>query len=346
MRWLTVRELGGRAPYAYATGETGQGIAVGLLPIYNYISSNPRYQLNHILRGMPSSPLLASSYFGGALSGYQTDLPTVSSSSVNTATKALLASALHMIGKSETLIIPYITTRAADAIVNIPSAHILLEGVDAWLDVPTSPFDEYVESLRAEPRRLIRRDIAAFRQAKLTADIVPLRGCISTFAPLTVQNSVKYGLKATEKYVADYLNIIAEVFGDDSVVFLAKDGSRLVGGALGLIHEGILYLREVGFDYSAITGSHAYFVLYFHYPMTFAANTSLTRIHLGLSVDRTKRSRGGRLQPLWTALVNAKLSENTIDTLNSNRLSALSEVIGPSQRSNFISQARWITESS
>jgi hypothetical protein len=348
MRWLSVRELGGRAPYAYATGVTERSSPVGLLPIYNHTSTNPLYHINHLLRGMPSNSVSCSPCFAGAMSGYLADLPTISSTKAETAAKALLASAQQIAGKTESLIFPYITTATAALIANISSARILLEGVDAWLDVPCSPFEEYIESLRSDARRVVRMDIAAFRQAGLTASIEPLSDCVSSFAPLAVQNCFKYGqncscLEASEENEANELHNIAEIFKDDSVVFAARDGTRLVGGALGLIHEDTLYLREVGFDYSAVIGSHAYFVLCFHLPQRYAAEISLKRIHLGLAVDQTKRTRDGRLDPLWTALLNAKAADNSIDLLNGRRLSALSEVIGKSQRRRFIDQVESIT---
>jgi hypothetical protein len=291
------------------------------------------------------------------MSGYLADLPTISSANEEIAAKALLASAKEITGKTETLIFPYITTATAALIASVPSVRVLLEGVDAWLGVPPAPFEEYVESLRADDRRVVLRDFAAFRQAGLTASIEPLSDCVSSFAPLTVQNCIKYGqdcseysqdcsecgLEATEKNTANHFHNIAEIFNDDSVVFAARDGKRLVGGALGLIHEDTLYLREVGFDYSTAIGSHAYFVLCFHLPRRYAPDFSLKRIHLGLAEDQTKRTRGGRLDPLWTALINAKSASGLIDLLNARRLAALSDVIGASQRERFMDQVESIT---
>lgn len=358
MRWLTVRELAGRAPVAYATGATDRSPPVGLLPIYNRTSTNPRYHVDHILRGMPSNYVSHSPCFAGAMSGYLADLPTISSTDAEAALKALLTSAQEIAGKAETLIFPYITTATAAALMaNIPLARVLLEGADAWLDVPSAPFEEYVESLRADDRRVVRRDFEAFRQAGLTASIEPLSDCVRSFAPLTVQNCSKYGQDCpeysqdcsecgsdtSENSTANNLHNIAKIFGDDSVVFAARDGNRLVGGALGLIHEDTLYLREVGFDYSTAIGTHAYFVLCFHLPRRYAVDMSLKRIHLGLAEDQTKRTRGGRLDPLWTALINAKSTDGPIDLLNSERLAALSEVIGASQRGGFMGQVDGIT---
>ncbi len=350
MRWLTVRELGGSAPYAYATGGSERSSPVGLLPVYNRASTDPHYHIEHILRGVPPGSVSQSPCFAGPMSGFLADLPTIASASAETAARALLASAQQIAGKTESLIFPYITTATAALIADTPSVRILLEGADAWLDVPCSPFEEYVESLRADDRRIVRKDTAAFRQGGLTASIEPLSDCVSSFVPLVVQNCSKYGQGCSESCVetsdenkANELRNIAEIFKDDSVVFAARDGNRLVGGALGLIHEDTLYLREVGFDYSATSGSHAYFVLCFHLPRRYAAEVSLKRIHLGLATDQTKRTRGGRLDPLWTALINATPSGSSIDLFNSRRLAALSEVVGTSKRGRFIDQAESIT---
>lgn len=353
-RWLTVRELDGCAPYAYATGVTEGSSPAGLLPIYDRTSTSPttspRYDISHLLRGMPPDSVSDSSCVAGAMTGFLADLPTMSSANEETAAKALLSSAQEIAGTTESLIFPYITTASAMLIMNACTARMLLEGVDAWLDVPSSSFEEYVESLQAPARADVRKDFSAFRQAGLTASIEPLSDCLNSFVPLAVQNCLKYGLDCSDSECGmeaneeSHLHHIVEIFNDDAVVFAARDGDRLVGGALGLIHEDTIYLRELGFDYSAVNGSHAYFVLSFHLPRRYAADNSLMRIHHGLTVDRTKRVRGALLYPLWTALINAKSTDSSIDLLNSRRLSELSEVIGTSRPITFIDQVEAVTE--
>lgn len=340
LRWFAVRERGGRMPDAYVTGPGANSFPVGLLPISRRLSSNPRYQLSHLMRGIPWPSASSSPHFAGTMSGYQLDLPTVTSVKAEPAATALLADARRIIGDAETLIIPYMTTAAANLISRTPSVQILLEGVDAWLDVPSCSFDEYVESLRADFRRSARKDHAAFEHSKFSANSEPLRNCISEFAGLIVENSTKYGLSFTKEDMISYLNIIAETFGDDALIFTARKRGELVGGTLWLIHQNILYLRDVGFNYSAVGASNAYFILTFHLPMRYAITLCLDRIHLGLSVDRTKRTRGGRLEPLWTALINARLSGAAVETVNANRLFALRDVIGPRRLSQFTSQVR------
>jgi Peptidogalycan biosysnthesis/recognition len=355
LRWLTVRELDGCAPYAYATGMTEGSLSspAGLLPIYDRTSTSPttspRYHVSQVLQGMPSNSVSDSSCFAGAMTGFLSDLPTMSSANEETAAKALLTSAQEIAGMAESLIFPYITTATASLITNVCSARILLQGVDAWLDVPSSSFEEYVESLQAPARADVRRDFSAFHQAGLTACIEPLSDCMNSFAPLAVQNCLKYGLDCSDSECGmeaneeNHLHNIVEIFDDDAVVFAARHGDRLVGGALGLIHEDAIYLRELGFDYSAVNGSHAYFVLSFHLPRRYAADNSLKRIHHGLTVDRTKRIRGSLLYPLWTALINAKSTDSSVDLLNSKRLSELSEVIGTSQTSRFMDEVKAVT---
>lgn len=278
------------------------------------------------------------------MSGYQLDLPTIASVNAEIAATALLADARRIIGETETLIIPYLTSSAASLISRIPSVQILLEGADAWLDVPSCPFDEYIASLRADLRRSARKDFEAFKLSKLSMDVELLHNCINKFAALSMQNSAKYGRAFTDEDAIAHLNTIAEAFGNDALIFSARKDGELVGGALFLIHQNVLYLREVGFDYTTMGASNAYFVLTFHLAMRYASALSLDRIHLGLSVDGTKRTRGGRLEPLWTALVNARLPESAVESVNINRLSELRDVIGARQLSQFTCQVREVIE--
>lgn len=340
-RWLAVRENIGRGPRTYATGPVPGYGPTGLVPVYdNPPMINPLYHPNHLLREIPpgvipSSPSSALA-FAGALSGYHADIPTVTSIPEERAVEAVLAEVRQIGHACPLLILPYLTSRAAGLLSAFSDVTVLFEGVDAWLDVPACSFAEYLESLRSYTRSMVRGDLDAFSRAGLSVAVERLGTCADRFAELVAESWRKYGASATPGEVLDYLNVIAEVFIGDAIMFTARREGVLVGGALGLRHRDVIYIREVGFDYPATTGAHAYFALLFHAPIIFAADLGIRRIHLGLSVDLTKRTRAALVEPVWTALLNVSLPDDVVAKVNSGRIAVLSAAIGSRQRARFM----------
>lgn len=337
-RWLRLLEYGARAPSSHVTGSQVYGKPVGLLPIYETPpTANPRYDPEHLLRGLPADRRPVGACFAGPMSGYHWDIPTDEAVSIPDALTAMLTE----VGDSA-LILPYLTSESAMALARLTSnADVLVEGVDGWLDVRHGCFSDYIDAVPSVLRHAIRRDLAEFRAAGLARACEPLAECADAFAPLAVQTSAKYHVMERAQDLAAYFRSMVDVFGEDAVVFTARRNGRLVGGTLAFLHEQTIWLRLVGFDYQRMP-SAAYFMLYFHAPVELACRLSFDHVHLGLCTDRTKRSRGARLEPLWTLLTRASLPAAVVERGNAARVMELSGAVGKSQRASFLAKVETV----
>jgi hypothetical protein len=312
-RWLAVQTAGGRAPTRLLTAPDAAGAPRAWLPIHDRLPTrNPRYRLAWLCRGFPAV-LEAASYVGLA-SGYHTEVATAAApgdrgeaAGGDEAGTALLAALLGEAlrdGPRQPLIVPYATDRLARALARIaPDAPCVLEAADAWLCNPHPTFEAWLAALPREIRRIVLQDERRFAAAGLAQAVLPLAPHVGAFAELVSLHARRYGLDEPVAQLAPHLADIAAAFGEDAVLFAARRGGELVAAALGLVHGAHLYMRMVGNDHAAVAGTAAHFALAFYRPLRFCAERGLAGVHLGLSIDRTKRSRGAAIHPLWTIVL-------------------------------------------
>ena len=303
-RWLEVQVAGGRAPSRLVTAPDAGGAPRGWLPIHDRVPTrNPRYGLASLCRGFPWLP--ASASYLGLASGYQTDVATVAGDGAPAALASLVGDALRS-GPDQPLIVPFATDRLARALATLaPGAPCVLEAADAWLRNPHPTLDAWLAALPGRARQAILHDERRFAEAGLDEAILPLGRHVPAFAELVSLHARRYGLDEPAAALAPHLTDIARAFGDDALLFAALHGGRLVAAALGLVHGEHVYMRMVGNDHDVVGGTAAHFVVTFYRPLRFCAERGLAGVHLGLSIDRTKRSRGATIEPLWTVVLGA-----------------------------------------
>jgi hypothetical protein len=303
-RWLEVQVAGGRAPTRLVTVPDAGGAPRAWLPIHDRVpTGNPRYGLASLCRGFPKVP--ESARYVGLASGYQTDVATV-------ADPGVLAQAVEEAlrspgsGPDRPLIVPFATDRLARALAGLaPDAPCVLEAADAWLLNPHPTLDAWLVALPKRARQAILHDERRFAATGFDEAILPLGRNIPAFAELVSRHAHRHGLDERAAELARHLADIARVFGDDALLFAALRRGELVAAALGLVHGRHIYMRMVGNDQDAVGGTAAHFVLAFYRPLRWCTERGLAGVHLGLSIDRTKRSRGATLEPLWTVVLGA-----------------------------------------
>jgi hypothetical protein len=319
-RWLEVQTLGGRAPSRLLTAPDAVG-ARAWLAIHDRVPTrNPRYAIASLCRGFSQLPAAAS--YVGLASGYQTDVATRAGCDV---LAAVFADALAS-GPAQPLIVPFATDRLARALAEFaPDAPRLLEAGDAWLLDPARSFEAWRATLPRPTRQTILRDERQFAEAGFAESIEPLGASVAAFAELVSLHARRYGLDEPVAALAPHLAAIAQVFGDDALLFAARRDGRLVAAALGLVHGEHIYMRMVGNDHEVVAGTGAHFVLTFYRPLALCAARGFAGVHLGLSIDRTKRSRGATIEPLWTVVLGALPAPVDGRALFAERLAAIAE---------------------
>ncbi|HEX3758911.1 MAG TPA: GNAT family N-acetyltransferase [Kofleriaceae bacterium] len=324
-RWLAVQTAGGRAPSRLLTAPDAAGAPRAWLPVHDRLPTrNPRYRLAWLCRGFPEAPEAAS--YVGLASGYQTEIATVAEPGDPGGAEllaALLGEALRD-GPRQPLVVPYATDRLARALARIaPDALCVLEAADAWLINPHPPFEAWLAALPRETRRIVLQDQRRFAAAGFAEAVLPLAPHVGRFAELVSLHARRYGLDEPVAQLAPHLADIAAAFGDDAVLFAALHGGELVAAALGLVHGAHLYMRMVGNDHAVVGGTAAHFALAFYRPLGFCAQRGLAGVHLGLSIDRTKRALGAAIQPLWTIVLGDLPARVDASALLPARLDAL-----------------------
>lgn len=310
-RWLAVQTAGGRAPTRLLTAPDATGAPRAWLPIHDRLPTrNRRYRLDWLCRGFPA--VLETASYVGLASGYQTEVATAAppgdrgadGGEPGTALLAALLGEALRDGPRQPLIVPYATDRLARALARIaPDAPCVLEAADAWLINPHPTFEAWLAALPREIRRIVLQDERRFAAAGFAEAVLPLAPHVHAFAELVSLHARRYGLDEPVAQLAPHLADIAAAFGDDAVLFAARRGGELVAAALGLVHGAHLYMRMVGNDHAVVAGTAAHFALAFYRPLRFCAERGLAGVHLGLSIDRTKRSRGAEIRPLWTIVL-------------------------------------------
>lgn len=300
-RWLEVQIAGGRAPTRLVTAPDAAGAPRAWLPIHDRAPTrNPRYGLASLCRGFPRVP--ASASYAGLASGYQTDVATVAGADV---LPAVVEEALRS-GPDQPLIVPFATERLARALAGVaPGAPCVLEAADAWLRNPHATFDAWLAALPGRMRQAITHDERRFAAAGFDEAVLPLGEHVAAFAELVSRHARRYGLDEPAGELARHLGDIARAFGDDALLFSALRGGALVAAALGLVHGAHIYMRMVGHDHDVVGGTAAHFVQTFYRPLRWCTERGMAGVHLGLAIDRTKRSRGATIEPLWTVVLGA-----------------------------------------
>lgn len=329
-RWMQVLEDGGRVPAAYLT-RSASGDHVGLLPLHTRLPTrNGQYSPGYLMRGLRAFEGGKCAY-GGALSAYQCEIPTIDGHDPREAISSLLQDAsARSVDAGMPLVVPYLTMRTVTRLSGVPARSLVLEDLDSWFDAQASCLTDYAAGLPRKRRQNLGRDLRLFRDAGLVAGAEPLADCLTRFARLVAESSRKYGEPYDEPGLATHLTAIEKTFREDAVVFTARTlPGDLVGGVLGIFHEDELYLRMTGFDQDATARSAAYFQLVYYTPLDHRASRPHRRVHLGLELLRTKLQHGAVTEPLWTLILDPSEPRRDLSLASAARLDFLTRDLAP-----------------
>ena len=317
-RWSEILRSQGRAPALWLSSES-EGWNLGVHDASP--TSNPLYDLPHLFRfvrpTVPSQPLL-----GGLMSGYQTEVNCGSTTDRSHATQRSLA-ALAELAHTENrwAVVPYLTDRSINHALPMLRGQLLLECLETWFEPEPGGIDNYLAGLSSKHRTRRQRELRNFHASGLETAVEPLSGRTGMFATLVAEHSRKYGASENVEALTRFLESIASWFGDNALLYEVKRGRKVVGAMLGLRHNGDLYMRMSGFDYAAVEGAGAYFMLLAYLPLMSRGTHGFCRIHWGVGSLEGKVVRGAQLRPLWTWILSPSSSGQAldVDVINSAR---------------------------
>lgn len=162
---------------------------------------------------------------------------------------------------------------------------------ECYLPLDKGSFDGYLDSLRAEYRRKIRYEMAAFDDGGATVSMHGGEALGLELAELELSWRRKYGrTPPIEEILADY-NQLARHMKDSLRVFVARKGARAIGFSVFLATDRTWYSRFGGFDYDA-GNLFIYFNLLFYYPLQVMYGLGVDVARYSLKSYEAKRSRG------------------------------------------------------
>ncbi|MEV0530045.1 GNAT family N-acetyltransferase [Streptomyces sp. NPDC050439] len=212
-----------------------------------------------------------------------------------------LTAGLQDVARGRTVLLPYLSS--VDAARFTAQGHPAgLVAWEAWLDVPDSGFDGYLDSVGHSRRRQIKADLRQVTDNGLRFETTPLdqSAPLGEIARLLVLHEKKYD-PSYARPPADflpYLALCAQIPG--AHVILARLDGRAVGCHVVFHHADVLWVRLFGVDESLRETRNSYFSLMFYEPLRLAHRLGARAVHLGIAASDTKMRRGARLEPLWT----------------------------------------------
>ena len=171
----------------------------------------------------------------------------------------------------------------------------LIIDAECYLPILWDDLDGYLASFRAEGRKKIRYEMAAFDAAGATVELRGGEALGPELALLERNWRLKYGrTPPLSEIVADYEELRSYV-APNLRVFVATLAARPIGFTVFLEHGDTWYARFGGFDYS-VGNLFLYFNLLFYRPIEVFTARRVKTARYSLKSYDAKRSRGCQLQ--------------------------------------------------
>jgi Acetyltransferase (GNAT) domain len=186
----------------------------------------------------------------------------------------------------------------------LPCAPVVLTGVRAQIPIRGSSFTTHLEKLRGSNRRMVNIDQRKLIKSGRTVEVTARPSGLARLAPLVANLERKYGTDLQDDMYIDYLTRFeSRALRDRLVLFECKAGGRTVAFSLAIEYGRVLISHVVGIDYERTGQANEYHNVFINYPVRYAIERGLICVDLGTEAYRPKLLRGGRLIPLWSAVL-------------------------------------------
>jgi uncharacterized protein len=313
--WLTLveGETRGECRYLLARGDDGRLAAA--LPVYLVREEpNPQYRPSAhfpaLARALGAAPVALAAGHGGYRAEILVD-PWLSEESRMAAVSALIRALRELLAEPgpegrDYCFFFFLTATAAtvlDALPDLGCRPVLHYVANAMLPRVGETFDDYLALIRARRRKdAAGREIRRFQEAGLRTEQADPLDHLSRTAELVGQLQDRYGAQGNRGELEAMLAQQYDLLGPAARLFICRSGRKILGVAVAYEWEGWLYLRQGGFDYTALPGAYEYFNLAFYEPLRYCYRHGLAGLRLGVGSDEAKMLRGALMEPL-SALV-------------------------------------------
>jgi hypothetical protein len=186
----------------------------------------------------------------------------------------------------------------------LPSAPVVLTGVRVQIPLQGNSVAAHLAKLRGPNRRIVNIDNRNLAKSGRTIDVTVRPRGLARLAPLLANVERKYGNNLQDDIFIDYLTRFETgALHDLLVLFECKAGDRTVAFSLAFEYGRMLINHVVGIDYDRTGQANEYHNVLINYPVRYAIERGLICVDLGTESYRAKLLRGGRLVPLWSAVL-------------------------------------------
>jgi len=177
-------------------------------------------------------------------------------------------------------------------------------GMDTFMPLDFASFDGYLRHLPRGRRYSVRHEMSAFRSSGCTIEVVSLAEHTRLLGPFLANVQRKYGHQDTDAEMTTRLDTYARAMDELSRVFLCRGpGGEPLAYALYFVWDGVMYARNVGFDYERLPENSAvYFNVFFYAPIAHAIDSGYTAVHFGMA-SPAKAARGALIRPFWSLVL-------------------------------------------
>lgn len=276
---------------------------VGVCPVYDGGASSTSYWhpnrhfLSRAAQADPD-PVWDPCRFVGIRSGYGWS-PMVDPTLDPRTAAAVLGALLDAVREGPTAAM-FLSDGGRDALLSLglTDDDFFLAGATSVVKLSGRSFEEYLCDL---PRygQNARREMATFSRSGATVDVMDVGAAATEIAPQFVQLAEKYGLSTSADDEVAEMNRLGELMGSAARAGVLRREGQTVGGVVFLEWDGVLYVRQTGFDYARTGRAFEYFNLVYYSTIAHAVDVGADAVDFGMATYKAKISRGARAQPLW-----------------------------------------------
>ncbi|MYW69879.1 GNAT family N-acetyltransferase [Streptomyces sp. SID8379] len=296
------------ARITYVVARSTSGVALGLLPVYQFSRT---YEASLVAASLVDELSLSAGSrvcSAGGAGGYRNHLALSAAIDPACATAAAgaLVSAAREIASGAgcpQVLIPDLDPAQAGWLAEFePEAVADTTRDKAVMPIEWGHFSEYLAALPRKRRWQVRRERHAFATSGIVMRDEPLSSVAAEVAPLLAQTQQRHGDSADPVEAEFYLAMLALTPGSEVRALVGYLSGRPV--AFSVVHRrgDTWAVRAVGRDYAAPEHSQ-YFNLTYYEPIERAITDGAALIDFGVGSLSAKRFRGCRLEPLRSLLL-------------------------------------------
>jgi len=188
-----------------------------------------------------------------------------------------------------------------------------------YLDVRWRNFEDYLQSLKGDVRKNVRREIKSCKKnGVIIEEMNEFKDLSTTLSDLYSNLLLKYQKNVKSPFSASFYESLSDYAKDKTKVFIAKKKGVVIGFSICLRQGEILDVFHCGFNYDLMEKSDfVYFNIVYYEPIKWALQEGIRKIYYRITAEDVKYRRGCKPERVYSFV---KCHNKFLDTLIGNYL--------------------------